>query len=80
MARIQILELPSQQVGDYYRTPFALVIDQVASETTEVHGHGDTQPIRVETTAELTQEEADALATRVGAVGAILTACSLDIA
>jgi hypothetical protein len=27
MARIQILELPSKQVGEYYETPFAIVID-----------------------------------------------------
>lgn len=29
MTRIQILELPSEQVGEVYRTPFVLVFDQL---------------------------------------------------
>lgn len=29
MARIQILELPTEVVGEFVRTPFALVVDQM---------------------------------------------------
>lgn len=76
MARIQILELPTLVVGDTVSTPFALVIDQVESE--EIVGiQGD---VAFRTVAELTQHEADNLATRLGAVGAILVRCTLDVA
>lgn len=27
--RIRVLELPSEQVGDYYHTPFVLVLDHM---------------------------------------------------
>lgn len=30
MARIQILPLPTQRVGDYERIPFVLILDQVS--------------------------------------------------
>jgi hypothetical protein len=33
VARIQVLELPTEVDGDNVRTPFALIIDQVDSET-----------------------------------------------
>lgn len=75
MARIQILELPSKVTGDYVETPFALVIDQV--ETERVVGTIEGQPLT--TAAELTQHEANAAAQAVGAVGAILAACTLDV-
>lgn len=32
MARIKILELPSQVVGELVRTPFALIIDQAGGD------------------------------------------------
>ena len=78
MARIKILELPSEEVGGVYRTPFALVIDQVETETNEIMDAFN-RVIRTTTTAELTQAEADIIARNVGAVGAILTACTLEI-
>jgi hypothetical protein len=33
MARIQVLELPAQVVGDFVKTPFVLVIDQVSEDS-----------------------------------------------
>lgn len=75
MARIQILELPTIVAGDLVKTPFALVIDQVETEDT-ASVQGDV----VRTSAEITQAEASEFASRVGAVGAILVRCTLDIA
>jgi len=75
MARIQILELPSQVVGEIVRTPFALVIDQVDTETINTHSGAN-----VRTLTELTQDEANAMAKSVGAEAALLAACTLDIA
>ena len=75
MARIQILELPSQVVGEVVRTPFALVIDQVDTEGIINHS-GD----NVRTLSELTQDEANAMAKSVGAEAAILATFTLDIA
>lgn len=74
MARIQILELPTIVAGDLVKTPFALVIDQVETEDT-----ASFQDDVVRTSAEITQAEASELASRVGAVGAILVRCTLDI-
>jgi hypothetical protein len=79
MARIQILELPTEVVGDYVRTPFALVIDQVDVETEEVRGAAG-PAIRERVVAELTQHEANQIAERLGAVGAILVANTLNVA
>lgn len=33
MARIQVLELPSEVVGDIVRTPFVLIIDEADAES-----------------------------------------------
>ncbi len=74
MARIQILELPTIVAGDLVKTPFALVIDQVETEDT-----ASFQDDVVRTSAEITQAEASELASRVGAVGAILVRCTLDV-
>lgn len=74
MARIQILELPTIVAGDLVKTPFALVIDQVETEDT-----ASFQDDVVRTSAEITPAEASELASRVGAVGAILVRCTLDI-
>lgn len=74
MARIQILELPTIVAGDLVKTPFALVIDQVETEDTASFPDDV-----VRTSAEITQAEASELASRVGAVGAILVRCTLDI-
>ncbi len=74
MARIQILELPTIVAGDLVKTPFALVIDQVETEDT-----ASFQDNVVRTSAEITQAEASELASRVGAVGAILVRCTLDV-
>ena len=74
MARIQILELPMKHVGEYSQTPFAIVIDQVETEETTTFDQSV-----VLTTPELTQTEADGIAERLGAVGAILTACTLEV-
>lgn len=75
MARIQILELPSQVVGEIVRAPFALVIDQVDTETINTHSGAN-----VRTLTELTQDEANAMAKSVGAEAAILATFTLDIA
>ncbi|WP_424446452.1 hypothetical protein [Microbacterium sp. CH-015] len=75
MARIQILELPTLVVGDAMSTPFALVIDQVEA--------GDIVSVQddvIRTAADLTQDAANDFAARVGAVGAILTRYTLDVA
>ena len=74
MARIQILELPSEQIGDTYRTPFAIVIDQVESESLQT-----STGVTFRTLTELTQREADSIARSVGAVGAVLAACTLEV-
>lgn len=74
MARIQILELPTIVAGDLVKTPFALVIDQVETEDT-----ASFQDDVVRTSAEITQAEASELASRVGAIGAILVRCTLDV-
>lgn len=75
MARIQILELPTQVAGDLVATPFAIVIDEV--ETAKVIGTTDGVPDIL--AAELTQSEADAIADRIGARGAILAACTMEV-
>jgi hypothetical protein len=75
MARIQILELPSEVVGEVVKTPFALVIDQV--ETEEISTFAEDV---IRNTSELTQDEADTIARNIGAVGTILTRCTLDVA
>lgn len=64
MARLRVLELPAKVLGEYVEIPFALVIDRVEMEGQD---------------AELNQDEADSIAGRVGAVAAILTACTLDV-
>jgi hypothetical protein len=74
MARIRILELPMEHVGEVSKTPFAIVIDQV--DTEEVTSFDQHVVLK---TSELTQDEADTMARNVGAVGAILTACTLEI-
>lgn len=75
MARISILELPTQSVGEVYHTPFVLVIDQVESQGLETYS-GDTI-VKVD---ELNQAQADAWAEQAGAVAALLTNATLDIA
>lgn len=75
MARIRILELPTKQVGEYYETPFALVIDKVEVEDIEVWQDGQ----RVRRLQEFTQAEGQEAARLLGAVGAIVTPGTLDI-
>ncbi|TFD58029.1 hypothetical protein E3T43_07210 [Cryobacterium sp. Hh7] len=75
MARIQILELPMVEVDGVMTTPFSIIIDQVEHE--DITGFGGVLIRRV---SELTQDEADKIALRMGAVSAILTACTLDLA
>ena len=76
MARIQILELPMVEVGEYMKTPFSIIIDQL-----------DTEEMRTSTgvvfrtiTSGPTQAEADKIAHDMGAVSAILFGCTLDLA
>jgi len=75
MARIKVLELPSKVIGELIETPFALIIDQVEREELTTFD-GDA----VQVAFELTQAEADQIARSVGARGAVLTACTLDLA
>ncbi|MFC5930918.1 hypothetical protein D6T64_12050 [Cryobacterium melibiosiphilum] len=75
MARIKILELPMLHVGDASKTPFSIIIDEVEQE--DITGYANNV---VRRTSELTQEEADKIARDMGAVSAILAACTLDIA
>lgn len=74
MARIQILELPMVHLGEVSKTPFAIIIDQVDTETTST-----STGVEFRTFSELTQAEADKMAREVGAVGAILVACTLEV-
>ena len=76
MARIQVLELPTLVEGDRVTTPFALVIDQVGADVITAHGRGE--PIR--TALDITHEQAQQMAKQLGAVGAIVTAQTLEIA
>ena len=75
MARIQILELPSERVGEFYRTPFSIIIDQC--ESGEVRSHSG--EILRTATSDLTQAQADHIARSMGAVSAVLVACRLDV-
>ena len=75
MARIQILELPTQVVGEHIRTPFSIIIDQVQHEVM-----GPFNGATVRHSAELTQDEADRIARGMGAVSAVLLACTMDLA
>ena len=74
MARIQILELPTQVVGEVVNTPFAIIIDQVETETLTT-----STDVSFRTMSELTQTEADTIGRNLGAVGVVLAACTLDI-
>lgn len=74
MARISILDLPTQVLGDAVSTPFVLVIDQVESESIEAF-NGDT----VAKMQEITPVEAAHWAAQAGAVGVILASGTLDI-
>lgn len=49
MARIQILPLPTMKAGDYERTPFVIILDQIADD--EVWREVDLEVIRHETGA-----------------------------
>jgi len=75
MARIQVLELPSIEVNGVYTVPFSIIIDQVEHE--DIMGFGGA---RIRRLSELTQEDADKIARNMGAVSAILMACTLDLA
>ena len=75
MARIQVLELPMVHIGDVSNTPFSIIIDQVEHE--DIMNFGG-EPVRRIT--EMTQDEADQIARDMGAVSAILVACTLDLA
>jgi hypothetical protein len=78
MARIRILELPLQVVGEMSRTPFALIVDQVATD----HDTSDTfdEHVAVLTVnAEISQEQIDAFAATIGAAGALVTSATLDV-
>lgn len=75
MARIQILELPMEHVGDYSRTPFAVIIDQVESDEIQ-----NFQSETVMGRSEVTQSLAKNIADEVGAVGAIVSTGTIDVA
>ncbi|MBF4603750.1 hypothetical protein [Curtobacterium sp. VKM Ac-2884] len=74
MARIQVLELPSDVVGEAVHTPFVIVVDQVEVEA------------RVESVDEQLIHEirepinADAIKAASGAVGVIVHTGTLDVA
>lgn len=76
MARIRILELPMVELGEYMKTPFSIIIDQLEGEQFR-DGVGtvlQTFP------TEMSQEEADRIAHDMGAVSAILVQGTLDLA
>lgn len=72
MARIQILELPTEVVGEFVKTPFVLVVDQVCLEKVENLG----QTLFLE---EVPSEMVEQLAKQVGAAGVITTQGTLDV-
>lgn len=74
MARLRILELPLQVLGEYTTTPFAVIIDQV--ETRYDTANDDPEPPLV---AELTQDGADHIAHQLGAVAAVVLAGTIDL-
>jgi hypothetical protein len=73
MARIQILELPSDVVGEAVHTPFAIVIDQVEASAVETYA-GEV----VRSTSEPIDH--DAIKAATGAVGVIVHTGTLDVA
>ena len=74
MARIQILELPMQFLGDAGMAPFALVIDQMDSEALRDYNND-----LLCTKTEISQAEADNMAKMIGAVGAIATSATINL-
>ncbi|TFD58047.1 hypothetical protein E3T43_07310 [Cryobacterium sp. Hh7] len=74
MARIQILELPSEVVGEYVRTPFAIVIDQVETEQipTSIHGVSSTE-------YSISRADSEGIKAATGAGGVILSTTTLDV-
>lgn len=71
MARIQILELPTEVAGEYVRTPFVIIIDQVEVKA------------KVESLdAQLLREtiDTDAIKAATGAEGVIVHTGTLDVA
>lgn len=74
MARIQVLELPTEVVGDATHTPFAIVIDQV-EVTAEVQAYdGTALRHHVEPSDDAAIKDA------TGAVGVIIHSGILDVA
>lgn len=39
MTRLRVLELPSEQVGEFYQTPFILILDQMDALPDESAGY-----------------------------------------
>lgn len=74
MARIQVLELPSQVVGEIVRTPFVIVVDQV-EVVADVEAYDGTA---IRHTVE--PVDADAIKAATGAEGVIVHTGTLDVA
>lgn len=72
--RIQILELPTEAVGEQYTTPFALIVDQV--ETVEVSTLGR-QVVRSE---HPDMSAVRRFAEQVGASGVLFTDQTVEVA
>ena len=76
MARIQILELPMIEVDGVMTTPFSIIIDQVeAAEIRDSSG----EVVKTYST-EVTQDRADYIAMKMGAISAIISSGTLDLA
>ncbi|WP_104137258.1 hypothetical protein [Cryobacterium sp. Y62] len=77
MARIQILELPSTEISPgVYNSPFSIIIDHLDSEEMCT----STGVVFRTVTSGPTQAQADQIARDMGAVSAILSAGTLDLA
>lgn len=74
MARIKILELPTQVLGEAVSTPFVVIVDQVESESTYVSG--SVEPIRTDIVDPVPVTEIERT---TGAQGVIVYPGTLDI-
>lgn len=72
--RIQILELPLDTAGEFTRTPFALIIDQIEQNSITTHDGNE-----VRTDLEANVEALHGFGVQIGAVGTLCTAETIEV-
>ncbi|WP_394254721.1 hypothetical protein [Pseudoclavibacter helvolus] len=77
MARIQILELPADVVGEFVKTPFVLIVDRVETDEDGVRTYAET--VVVPAQSEISDDQVKRLAEQIGAAGWITTSGTLDV-